>query len=366
MKLSIKREQLLKPLSHVASVVERRQTLPILSNILFSVSDDEIKLTGTDLEVEVLAFMERGESENGEITLPARKMLDICRALPAGADIVLKVEGERAVMKSGRSRFTLLTMPAADFPNLETSDWDLEIELSQNNIKRLFEKTQFCMAQQDVRYYLNGLMLEFSGKLMRAVATDGHRMAISDLEMEKDSTVEKQIIVPRKGVVELVRSLEDNEDKITLQVSTNHIRARLPGMVFTTKLIDGRFPDYKKVIPEKQTKRININKEVFRDALSRAAILSNEKYRGIRFSIKPENMIISAHNPEQEEAQEEIAIEYIGEEMEIGFNSSYIIDAVDALDSECVEFALENSNSSGTLRKPGEDKTSYVVMPMRL
>jgi len=366
MKLSIKREQLLKPLSHVASVVERRQTLPILSNILFSVSDDEIKLTGTDLEVEVLAFVEKGKSEKGEITLPARKMLDICRALPAGANIVLQVEGERAILKSGRSRFTLLTMPAVDFPNLETSDWDLEIELSQTNIKRLFEKTQFCMAQQDVRYYLNGLMLEFSGKLLRAVATDGHRMAISDLEMERDSTIEKQIIVPRKGVMELVRSLEDNEEKITLQVSANHIRAKLPDMVFTTKLIDGRFPDYKKVIPEKQTKRIHINKEIFRDALSRAAILSNEKYRGIRFSIKPENMIISAHNPEQEEAQEEIAIEYNGEELEIGFNSSYIIDAVNALDSDSVELALENSNSSGTLRNPSEEKTSYVVMPMRL
>lgn len=366
MQVSIKRETLIKPLNQVAGIVERRQTLPILSNLLVQSENGTIKMTGTDLEVEVITHSSAEIKVSGETTLPARKLLDICRALPDEADINIAIEGEKAVIRSGKSRFTLLTMVAGEFPNLEAGGWDLSIELSQKVLKGLFERTQFCMAQQDVRYYLNGLLLEFEGKRLRAVGTDGHRMALSDVQLETDTGAVRQVIVPRKGINELVRFLEDSDEKVMLQVGTNHIRANLPTMVFTSKLIDGRFPDYTKVIPANQTKVVEIDRDTFKDALHRAAILSNEKYRGIRFSVETGLMKITAHNPEQEEAEEELAVSYSGDTVEIGFNSNYMMDAVNALAGPKVEMGLTDGNSSGTLRAPGDEHTRYVIMPMRL
>jgi len=362
----ISREDLLKPLNQVAGIVERRQTLPILSNLLIRCNDNNASITGTDLEIEVISKINTDEVKPGEATLPARKLLDICRALPTDASIKIVATGEKAVVTSGKSRFTLLTLPAEDFPSLETGNWDLSLEVPQNELKSLLEKTQFCMAQQDVRYYLNGLLLEFSGKILRAVGTDGHRLGISEIALKEDSGDKKQFILPRKGVHELIRFMEDVDDVVKVSINTNHIHVDLNGLSVTSKLIDGRFPDYHKVIPASQSKQVKLIREAFKAALNRAAILSNEKYRGIRFNFTPEMLTISAHNPDQEEAQEEVAIEYDGEELEIGFNSNYFIDAVSALNGNEIIVGLNDTSSSGVLNLPGDTTTKYVVMPMRL
>jgi len=365
MKISIKREDLIKPLSVVAGVVEKRQTLPILSNILVRHNGKQMTLVGTDLEVEVSANVDC-VGDSGETTLPARKLYDICRALPADAKIDLSLEKEKVLIKSGKSRFRLLTMPAAEFPSIETTDWDTSVKLDQKSLRWLLEKTMFCMAQQDVRYYLNGLLLEFKPKQIRGVATDGHRLSLAEISTEQNDTKEKQVILPRKGVQEMTRFLEDSDDQVELLLGTNHLRAKLKNIVFTSKLIDGRFPDYNKVIPANQSKKIIVDRNAFRETLNRTAILSNEKYRGVRFGLANETMTITAHNPEQEEAQEELSVRYGGEDIDIGFNVNYISDAAAALDSEEIEFGLSDPNSSCLLRAPGNEKHLYVVMPMRL
>jgi DNA polymerase-3 subunit beta len=365
MHITLRREELLKPLGIVAGVVERRQTLPILSNILLRHNGKELSLTGTDLEVEISARLS-GQGTAGEMTVPARKLYDICRALPAEAPVEISLEKDKALVKSGKSRFRLLTMPAGEFPAIETAQWEQTVSLAQRDLRWLLEKTMFCMAQQDVRYYLNGLLIELSSKRMRAVATDGHRLSLAESNLSDSINGEKQIILPRKGVVEMTRFLEEVEEPVELQFSSNHLRANLKGITFTSKLIDGRFPDYNKVIPAEQSKKVIVKRDIFRETLNRAAILSNEKYRGVRFGLSKGLMSITAHNPEQEEAQEELSVAYDGEEIEIGFNVNYISEAVAALESEDVEFGLNDPNSSCLLRVPGNQKNLYVVMPMRL
>jgi DNA polymerase-3 subunit beta len=257
-------------------------------------------------------------------------------------------------------------LPAADFPTIEASQWEKSFSLSQKELKGLLEKTQFCMAQQDVRYYLNGLLIEVMGDRLRGVATDGHRMAMCDSRLPQSIDGEKQVIVPRKGVLELGRFLDNSDESVEMLVGNNHIRAKLKDITFTSKLIDGRFPDYNKVVPSKQTVLLDLDRELFRETLSRVAILSNEKYRGVRLTISPGVMRVTAHNPEQEEAEEELPIDYQGEELEIGFNVSYLIEAVGALESKVVQLGLTDPNSSCTLRSPEQQKYQYVVMPMRL
>jgi DNA polymerase-3 subunit beta len=353
-------------LSIVAGVVERRQTLPILSNIMLRYNGKELVLTGTDLEVEISTQISCKDGVSGEMTVPARKLHDICRALPNDASIDIGLEKEKALIKSGKSRFRLLTMPATEFPAIETAQWDTKIVLPQNRLRWLLEKTMFCMAQQDVRYYLNGLLFEVSGQLLRAVATDGHRLSLAEVDISNSINTEKNVILPRKGVQEMIRFLEDSDTEVELQIGANHMQATLKGITFTSKLIDGRFPDYNRVIPSTQSKRLKVQRASFRETLNRAAILSNEKYRGVRFGLGHGLMTITAHNPEQEEAQEEVAVDYSGENMEIGFNVNYISEAVGALDNNEIEFCLNDPNSSCLLRVPGNTKHLYVVMPMRL
>ncbi len=366
MHITVKREDILKPLSIVAGVVERRQTLPILSNILLRYNGKELALTGTDLEVEISARISVKSGEKGEMTVPARKLHDICRALPADASIDISLDKEKALIKSGKSRFRLLTMPATEFPSIETAQWDTKLTLSQNKLRWLLEKTMFCMAQQDVRYYLNGLLFEANGSLLRAVATDGHRLSLAEVDLSHSINVEKHVILPRKGVQEMTRFLDDSDTEVQLQIGANHLRAALDNLTFTSKLIDGRFPDYNRVIPATQSKRLKVQRGAFRETLNRTAILSNEKYRGVRFGLSSGLMTITAHNPEQEEAQEEVAIDYSGDSLEIGFNVNYISEAVGALDAEEIEFCLNDPNSSCLLRVPGNSRHMYVVMPMRL
>jgi DNA polymerase-3 subunit beta len=366
MEISISRDVLVKPLGQVAGVVERRQTLPILAYVLIRLNEGRLTMAGTDLEVEVLAATDLDGGSPGEMTVPARKLLDICRSLPAEATVKISQKGEKAVVSSGRSRFTLVTMPSADFPGVEASEWTDEFEIPQGTLKSLLEATQFCMAHQDVRYYLNGLLLEVENETLRAVATDGHRMGMREVKLAQGPAGTRQVIVPRKGVLELSRFLDESDTPVKVSLGANHIRVVLPDLTFTSKLIDGRFPDYSKVIPQDQTKRIVLERQDLRNALSRAAILSNEKYRGVRLTLENQALRITAHNPEQEEAEEEVPIDYSGESLEIGFNVTYLIEAMGTLTSEQVQIGLSDPNSSCTLTAPGDDATLYVIMPMRL
>ena len=366
MKFEITKEELLRPLQQVSGVVERRQTLPILSNILVVAEADRIAFTATDLEVELHANLEHAVATPGVTTLPARKLMDICRNLPDGAKLTLSVEGERGTLKSGRSRFTLATLPADDYPKVEEVASTQSVEIPQATLRQLIDATHFAMAQQDVRYYLNGLMLELAGSRLRAVATDGHRLSLADIEADLQVDEPVQVIVPRKGISELLRLLDESDEPAHVELGSNHVRVALPGIVFTSKLIDGRFPDYERVIPADSGHPISADCGVLRHALLRTSILSNEKYRGIRFQLETNNLRILAHNPEQEEAEEEIEVVYDGAPLEIGFNANYIIDALSAVRTEQVVMNITDSSSSCLLTPDGEANCRYVVMPMRL
>ena len=365
MKLRAARDVLLKPLQAVIGVVERRQTMPILSNVLLVARDGELLVTATDLVVELVASAEVAVEAAGEITVSGRKLLDICKALPDGSDIDINLSGEKLVVRSGRSKFSLVTLPAAEFPSVEDIKAGQTIEVSQEILGRLIEKTHFSMAQQDVRYYLNGMLLETGGNHLRAVATDGHRLALYEVEIDGAALDEQQVIVPRKGVLELQRLL-DGEGNLNVELGTNHVRIQLKGIRFTSKLIDGRFPEYERVIPKESSNELRADKALLRSALQRTAILSNEKYRGIRLIIRDSGVVIQAHNPEQEEAEEELEVTYSGEDIEIGFNVNYLLDALDAVDGDVVTLSVLDSNSSCLIRQPGSDEGKFVVMPMRL
>jgi len=365
MKLTASREDILTPLQSVIGVVERRQTMPVLANVLLSARDDRLNITGTDLEVELVATSSVSVQSAGDITVPGRKLLDIFKALPEKTSITLSTEGDRVSLKGGRSRFTLSTLPAAEFPLVEEINSQQTLTVSQGEFRRLIDKTHFSMAQQDVRYYLNGMLLETEGKSLRAVATDGHRLALCETELATRAKSAQQVIVPRKGVLELQRIL-GADGNLELAVGTNHVRAQVGNIRFTSKLIDGRFPEYGRVIPANPNKIVEADREVLRSALQRTAILSNEKYRGIRLVVRPDLLTLQAHNPEQEEAEDQIEVAYKGDELEVGFNVNYLLDALAAIDGEKVEIGLTDANSSCLIRAPGTTAARYVVMPMRL
>ena len=365
MTLSAPRDVLSKPLQAVIVVVERRQTMPILSNILLVAKDGELSVTATDLEVELVAKAEVSVESEGEITVSGRKLLDICKALPDGAEISINVSGEKLSIRSGRSKFSMVTLPAVEFPTVEDIKAGQVITVPQEVLARLIEKTHFSMAQQDVRYYLNGMLLETDGNFLRAVATDGHRLALSQAKLDGEKLEDQQVIVPRKGVLELQRLL-GSKGNVDIELGTNHIRIQLGGIRFTSKLIDGRFPEYERVIPKETNNELTADKEALRSALQRTAILSNEKYRGIRLVIRDSGVVLQAHNPEQEEAEEEVEVEYSGDDIEIGFNVNYLLDAIGAVEGDTVTLSVVDSNSSCLVREPGNDSSKFVVMPMRL
>jgi DNA polymerase-3 subunit beta len=350
----------------IVGVVERKQTLPILANVLVRVSGRELSLAATDLEVELRTRVEIDGAKDEEFTVPARKLLEICKALPENADVTLEVEGDKAVLRSGRGRYSLGILPAQDFPGVEEKPAVERFRIGEDTLKSLLEDTQFAMAQQDVRYYLNGLLLEVRGGRVRTVATDGHRLAVSDRVDEGLAGKDIQVIVPRKAVMELGRLLERSDAGVDVEISASHIRLRIGETTFISKLIDGRFPDYERVIPRGEAETLRINREELRQALIRTAILSNEKYRGIRFRLEPGLLELVAHNPEQEEAEEKVEVDYKGREIVIGFNVGYLLDVINVLDSANVEFALIDANSSCLIQGEGRDDARYVVMPMRL
>ena len=355
----------MKPLQTVVGVVERRQTMPILSNVLLSVQGNKLSVTATDLEVEMVAETEVEGGANGDITVPGRKLHDIFRALGDGSKVEIAQTGDRVSVKAGRSRFTLSTLRAADFPTIEEIGAKQTLRLNRADLRRLVEKTHFSMAQQDVRYYLNGMLLETERKRLRAVATDGHRLAMSEADLISPATRDEQLIVPRKGVLELSRLLE-GEGEVQLALGANHIRVDLDGIRLTSKLIDGRFPEYGRVVPSQPRNVLKADRNLLRQALQRTAILSNEKYRGVRLELSANSVVLQANNPEQEEAVESLEVEYAGDAMEIGFNVNYLLDALAAVDSDQVELGVSDANSSCLIREPGSDQTKFVVMPMRL
>ncbi len=366
--LTINREDLLPALTSINGVVERRQTLPILSNLLFTVEQGGLTMTGTDMEVELVLKIENvtGLSDNLNTTLPARKFLDICKALPSNADITLDISEKKAVIRSGKSRFTLTTMPASDFPNVGETKANLEFAVKNSALKDLIEKTQFAMAHQDVRYYLNGLMLEISSGLIRAVATDGHRLALCDAAAEINTEESLQIILPRKGVTELSRMLDKPDELSHVSISNNHLQIIVGTQRFTSKLIDGKFPDYERVVPKNSDKLVIADRETLRQGLTRTSILSNEKFRGIRLNLGKNTLGALAHNPEQEEAQEDIDVTYEGDSLEIGFNVTYMLDVLSTIKTDMVELHFSDANSSCLMKPDNDESCKYVVMPMRL
>ena len=366
MKFSIQREDFLKPLQQIIGVVERRQTLPVLGNVLLNANKKSVRLTATDLEVELQSHVNVAVTETGDITVPARKLLDICRTLPAEAQLDISVKKDRALVRSGKSRFTLSTLPATEFPVIDKIKSARKFSLQESALHGLIERTAFAMAQQDVRYYLNGLMLEPVSGTLRAVATDGHRLAMCELQADVGEGVDQQVIVPRKGIQELQRLLEQKDVVVQVEIGSNHIRITTDELRFTSKLIDGRFPDYQRVMPKNADKRLLINRDLLRQALTRTSILSNEKYRGIRLELSENNIKIQAHNPEQEEAVEEIDANYDSDAIVIGFNVTYLLDVLNAINTDDVEMFLNDGNSSALINKPGDENCRYVVMPMRL
>lgn len=367
MKLSISRDQLLKPLQQVCGVVEKRQTLPVLANVLLVAQGGKLSLTGTDLEVELIADTDlAGEFGEGEITVPARKLLDICKSLPGSAEIEIRQDGQKLTLKSGKSRFTLTTLPANEFPNLEEGVGAFSFSISQKGLKKLIDKTAFAMAQQDVRYYLNGMLFEVSSGRLRTVSTDGHRLAMCDTEARTEGNDRMQVIVPRKGVQELARLLSDEDGEVTLTLGANHIRATVGNVTFTSKLIDGKFPDYERVLPRGGDKTVLANREELRQSLQRASILSNEKFRGVRLQLTPDLLRVQANNPDQEEAEEDVSVEYTGGPLEIGFNVQYLMDVLGVLETATAKITLGDANSSALMQDAGSNAAFYVVMPMRL
>ena len=367
MKFTVQRETMLKPLQVVSGVVERRQTLPILSNILLNIDENKtLSMIATDLEVELIAKMKLDDAEPGITTLPARKIMDICRALPDEVQVEVAVSGEKAILRSGKSRFTLSTLPANEFPEIKSINNPIKFSISQRILKDIIGKTQFSMAQQDVRYYLNGLLLEIGGNYVRSVATDGHRLSFCEVIADIDTKEVHQVIVPRKGVLELNRLLEDVENSAEVSINTNHIKVQLNNISFTSKLIDGKFPDYDRVIPKNTNKIVFADRENLKQSLVRTSILSNEKYRGIRLQLSENQLQAIANNPELEEAEETIEVEYKGENLEIGFNVNYIIEALSALDSSDVQLEFSNSEGSCLIKPKDVESCKYVIMPMRL
>ena len=366
MKFTISREVLLQPLSQVVGVVERRQTLPVLANFMLAARDGRLTVTGTDMEVELISSVPADFTQEGEVTVPARKLVDIVKALPDGSNIAFKVSDDKATLSAGRSRFTLATLPASEFPATDQVETLENIVVAETVLKKMMDKTSFAMANQDVRYYLNGLLFDFSGDLLRAIATDGHRLAICDLESSISISTDRQLIVPRKGVMELSRMLSGDSDEVTLAIGRNHIRLVKGNTTFTSKLIDGRFPDYKAVVPVGADKQMLVDRATFIQALQRAAILSNEKYKGVRLEASGSTIKIIAHNPQHEEAVEEIEADLNFDRLAVGFNVTYLLDALMAIDTEQVSLELKDANSSCLVSAPDSDVNRHVVMPLKL
>lgn len=367
MKVTIQRAALLKSLQLINGVVERRQTLPILANVLMTVKDDKLFLTGTDLEIEMISnTLVEQVGEVGAITVSARKLLDICRALPEAAEVQLAMEGDHMVLRSGKSRFMLATLPAHDFPSVEDGPFNTQFSINQTKLKKLLSRTHFAMGQQDVRHYLNGALFDINQGVVKCVATDGHRLAYSSISDVDAGDTQTRVILPRKSVMELIRLLDNSDNQITVCIGDNHFRVISPDFTFTSKLINAQYPDYDKLIPRSVANTAVASREALKQAFTRASILSNEKFRGVRLQLDSDTLRIMANNPEQEEAEELVQLEYQGNSVEIGFNVAYLLDVVSTIASENIRWSFNDPNGGVLIESSEKDDSLYVVMPMRL
>jgi DNA polymerase-3 subunit beta len=363
------KEALLKPLQTITGIVERRHTLPILSNVLIERKNEELLCIATDLEIQITTTTENNSSTKEQpcsVTVGAKKLQDILRALPDKTKITLEIEENKLLVKGGKSRFNLQTLPTEDFPKLpENTEVQDKITIKQGELKKLLLLVQYAMAQQDIRYYLNGLLLVKEENNLKAVATDGHRLGFALLPLETKQE-KKEIILPRKAVIELTKQLNESEDPVTIELLKNQIRFTFSNVVLVSKLVDGKFPDYNRVIPSGHEKQIEVNRILLLQTLQRASILSNEKFRGVRLILTTGNLRIVCSNNEQEEAQEELEVNYKGEALDIGFNISYLLDVLNNLTCETVQCSFGDANSSALITIPNNDNFKYVVMPMRI
>jgi len=366
MKFTINREQLLTPLQQIVSVIEKRQTMPILANVLIDIKDDQLTLTGTDLEIQIIARLNINSATAGSITVPARKFLDICRLLPNGAEIKFEQHDDKVKISSNRSKFSLSCLPADNYPEFAESELENQFSINAGKFKKALDKTLFCMANQDVRYYLNGLLLHISNSKLELVASDGHRLSIYEDQLEQGTGFEARIILPRKGVLELNRLLDDPDAELKVEFSSNNIRIFIKNLVFSAKLVDSKYPDFGKVFQQDFFSKIHIEKQLLKNALTRVAILSNEKFKGVTFDMTSDSLRISTHNPEHDEAEEELAIEYTGDPLSIAFNAQYLLDAVSNLDSEYAVLTIASNASSCFIDEPECCAYKFIVMPMRL
>ena len=366
MKFIINRETLLTPLQQIVGVIEKRQTMPILANVLMVVADNFLTLTGTDLEIQIVAKVSVSDSSPGTITVPARKLLDLCRLLPNGADIQLDQQNEKVKLLSNRSKFSLSCLPSEHYPEFAETALDKQFTINAGKFKKALEKTIFCMANQDVRYYLNGLLLNISNNRMKLVASDGHRLSIYEDVLEEQTGYESRIILPRKGVMELYRLLENLDSELTVMFSNNNIKIAIDNLVFSAKLVDAKYPDFGKVFQQSFYEAISLPKQALKETLTRVAVLSNEKFKGVTFDIAPGSMKISTHNPEHDEAEEDLTIDYKGELLSIAFNAQYLLDAVSNLDSDTAILTIASNASSCFIDEPSQCEYKFIVMPMRL
>jgi DNA polymerase-3 subunit beta len=365
--LKTQKDILLKPLQAVVGVVERKHTLPILSNVLIECSGGRTAFIATDLELQITAWLEGiGDSDNA-FTVSARKLLDIVRALPDQNDAALDLNGEQLKIQSGKSRFNLQTLPARDFPKLQIDASEgVSFSMPQSALRSLLASAQYAMAVQDIRYYLNGMLFSLQGQKLVVVSTDGHRMAMDARMLGEDTGKNQDIILPRKTVMELIKLLADSDDEIHIQIGGNQVVFRHSSFELRSKVVDGKFPDYQRVIPVNNDKEFDIDRQRLHQALSRAAILTNEKYRGVRLALTSGSLRIACSNNEQEEAQEELEIDYAKDPLDIGFNIQYLQDVLNNVDSTQVHCVFGDASSSMLITVPGQEHFRYVVMPMRI
>jgi DNA polymerase-3 subunit beta len=365
--IKAKRDELLVPLSSVSGIIERRHTLPILSNVLIDRADNQVSFLATDIEIQITAKSSLGQEGNAPaVTVGARKLLDILRALPEDVEVTLQQQEKRLLVKAGKSRFTLQTLPSEDFPRLAKPAGDAaRVSLPQKALRKLIGLVQYAMAQQDIRYYLNGLLMVVEEKQLKLVATDGHRLAFASMALEAE-VPRQEVIVPRKTVIELSKLLGDVDEEVRVEISSNQASFNFGSIELVTKLVDGKFPDYTRVIPTQHSNRLEIDRDVLRQSLLRAAILSNEKFRGVRWVLTRDSLKLVSSNAEQEEAQEELEVSYAGDALDIGFNVNYLLDVLNNVAGAKLECAFGDSSSSALLSFSSMPEFKYVVMPMRI
>ena len=367
MNIKIERSKLLPTLTLVSSVVEKRQTLPILANIYFGIEDNKLTLVGTDLEVEISETIDSVDADNGAFTVSTRKVVDICRMLPDEANIKFKSDGEKVIVTSGRSRYSLKTLGAEEFPRIETGNWEERFKIKELSLKNLLDKTAFAMAVQDVRYYLNGVLFEMGDNRLRAIATDGHRLAQSEVDIDLSINKVRQIIVPRKAVMEINRFLDGEDDnEILVEISKNHLRLSKGERALITKLIDGKFPEFKGVLETALPVNIGLDRSEFIETLNRAAVLTTDRFKGVKLKLSNGTMSVTANNPEQEEALEEMPIEYEGETLETGYNVTYLNEAAKVVSGETINLHFQGNDGICILKQPDDELSTWLVMPMRI